>query len=404
MDQMQSIENIRVGMGKKRFYLTTCSLYLLFFMGDAFLTSYYSHYFIANGMDPMQQSILLGIIPFSLFLGCVIMSPFAKNSRRALILFRACALLEASLSIGFAFCSSFWALLPMTFLIGFFNGAPFPFIEGYVAPRAQALGIPFSTVRMFGTLGYIVSLLLGYLVLANLPVRDCYYFAGSLFFVAYLISFLLKAKSQVIVEEEQIEKPSKKGRFICKPLIIFLISQLFLYGAFTAMSYLLPVRLKGLGLSDSDYSLIRGFGMVAELVTMLLIPLFGKKIRRYKIPILIASFVCLSASACGIFATSSYGLAYSALLLSGIGKAFLFAYQALFLQGIIGEERLAEALTINTAVTNLTAAGLNLASSSIYTAWTFQGYFGLIVGLEVVGVVLVFLIRPKRTETSASEG
>ena len=386
--------------GKKLFLLVTCSLFLLYWMGDAFLTSFYAHFFVENGMSASQQSILLGIVPFALFLGCLVLSPLARDSRGALRMFRICALIEAGLGIGFAFCHSFWALLPMTFLIGFFNGAPFAFIEGYVAPRAKALGISYSAVRVFGTIGYVVSLVIGYFLLAKMPIRDCYFIGSGLYLGGLAVSFALSSKKAVYPETKKTKKPINFKAFFSKTLVIFLISQLFLYGAFNAMTYILPVRLKDLGLSDADYSLIRGIGMAAELVTMLVIPLFAKRIRLHKTPILIASFACLLACSTGIYISGTYALGYSALVLGGIGKAFLFAYQALFFQDIVGEERLPEALTFNMAFTNLASALLNLLSSTIYTSWGFPALFGIITGLEAVGVLLVIATRPSEAPVS----
>ena len=292
--------------GKRQFLVIVCLLFLLYWMGDAFLTSYYSHFFIENGLTATQQSILLGLVPLSLFLGCMALSPLAKTSRRALLLFQICAAIEVGLAIGFSFCRSFWTLLPMTFLLGFFNGAPFAFIEGYVAPRAKAYGISYSFVRSFGTTGYVVALVLGYFVLSYLPLRDCYYFGSGLYLLGLGMSFLLRAKERFSRSEGESKKPSNLKGFFSKTLIIFLISQLFLYGAFLAMTYIIPIRLKELGLADADYSLVRGAGMAAELVLMLVIPFFAKKIRRYKTPILIAAFLCLVASSIGIFVSNAY--------------------------------------------------------------------------------------------------
>ena len=404
MEESALIENQEPQLPRKKLFLViACSLFLLYWMGDAFLTSYYSHFFIENGLTTTQQSILLGLVPFSLFLGCMVLSPLAKDSQRALRLFQICAAIEAALGVGFSFCHSFWALLPMTFLLGFFNGAPFAFIEGYVAPRAKLYGIPYSSVRVFGTIGYVVSLLLGYFVLSYLPVRDCYYFGSALYLGGLGVSFLLSGKVRISVSDQKEKKPLNYKKFFSKTLIIFLISQLFLYGAFNAMNYILPVRLKGLGLPDADYSLIRGIGMATEFVMMLVIPLFSKKIRRFKTPILVASFLCFFASGVGVFVDNAYALGYSALILAGFGKAFMFAYLALFLQDIVGAEELPEALTFNTALTNLSSAALNLVSSSIYVNLGFPAFFGVLTGLEAVGLILVFFTRPKLGANAPAE-
>ena len=398
---IENNKNSSGGSGKKKFLAIVCSLFLLYWMGDAFLTSYYSHFFIENGLTSTQQSILLGMIPFSLFIGCLALSPLAKSSRRALRMFQICAGIEAGLAIGFSFCNSFWSLLPMTFLLGFFNGAPFAFIEGYVAPRAKAFGIQYSSVRVFGTIGYVVALLFGYFVLSYLPLRDCYYFGAGLYLVGLGVSFLLSTKEHVSQNESKDKKPIDFKKFFSKTLIIFLISQLFLYGAFIAMTYIIPIRLKELGMPDAEYSLVRGAGMAAEVVMMLLIPLFAKKFKRFKTPILIASFLCLISSCFGIFISNTYALGYGSLILAGFGKAFLFAYLALFLQDIVGAEALPEAMTFNTALTNLSTAVLNLVSSAIYVNFGFPAFFGTLAGLETIGIVLIFIIRPRGEEPAA---
>ena len=103
-------------VSKKRLLLTLCPIFLLFYMGDAILSSYYSLYYIHNGLSATEQSILLGLIPFCLFLGCVVLSRFARNGKATLWLFRICAFLETGLTLAFSFCHSFPTLAVLTAL------------------------------------------------------------------------------------------------------------------------------------------------------------------------------------------------------------------------------------------------------------------------------------------------
>jgi hypothetical protein len=92
----------------KRLFFSLAGLYLLFYIGDAFLTSYHSLYFVERGMTPEQQSILVGSLPFSIFLGCFIMGFLDKNPKMTIWLFRFSALIETIGVIIYAYCTSFW--------------------------------------------------------------------------------------------------------------------------------------------------------------------------------------------------------------------------------------------------------------------------------------------------------
>ena len=351
-------------------------------MADAFLTSYYSLYFIHRGMDSMQQAILLAVIPFSLFLGCMALSWLAKTRRRALWIFRGCTLIEAGFVIGYAFLSDYASLLAFTAVLGFFNGAPFALIEGYIVPELKAKGGNYSTVRMFGSLGYIVSLAIGYFFLGSFPLEYCYFLSGGFFLTALGLSFLLRESRADPLEQapEEPEEAPAKGKFITRALVLFWLSQFFFYGAFNTSSYLLPVRLKELGFLDQDYSLARSVAVVVELLFLLLIPWVCKNFRHRKSPLFISACFIVFATSIAAFSQNPWVLGYTNLVLSHMGKAFLFAFQAIWLETIVGKQALGKALTVNTGAINLSSAVLNFSSGPLHQLWGFQGYFRIAHG------------------------
>lgn len=381
-------------MTKRRLLWTVCPIYLLFWMGDAFLTSYYSLYFVNRGMSEQEQSILLAVIPLSLLIGCFVMSPFAKNPAKAIWLFRFCAVMETGLAIGYAFCDTFVSLLVLTLLISFCNGAPFTFLEGYVAPLGKKAGIPYSSIRLFGTLGYVVSLAFGYLILSRFPLSHAYFFASALTGVALAISFILP-KSEESKEDEAKEESSQVSK---RGLVFFIVSSVFFFGMYTTVTYVMPIYLNRLGTSDADYSLMRSVGVGVELVALLLMPFVDKFIKRKKTPLIIAVVVCAIGTGLGLFVKDPYAYGYSFFVLSGIGKGFLFGYQALFLGSLASSKYLPKALTINTGCVNVTVTLMNYGSASIYNAISFPGYFGLMAGLQLLGILFLALIPSQKSE------
>lgn len=394
-----------LAMSKKDFYLRYIPIYLSLFMGDAFLTSYYSLYFIENGLSGFEQSILLALIPFSLFLGSLVLSPFAKTPTRTLWFYRGAVIIEAGLTLGFSFCNNFASLLVLTILISFFNGVPFTFLESLASVGSNKRGIPYGNIRLFGTLGYIISLLAGFFLLRYLPFRDVYYFSAGLLVFAVMLSFLVKIDEEdEFKRQENIEEaPKEKTNF--RKAIPLLIAVALFYGAFLASGYILPIRLKDLGLPDADYSLIRGISLGAELLALLLMPLLNRFFKRKVIALMVASFLLILSIAFPIFIKEAYALGYSSLIVSSIGKAFLFAYEARLFEEKIGKKGLGVILTLSNGLVNLIAGSWNLASSSIYENLSFEAFFIILASFAFVGraILIIDEIASKRKEAKGKE-
>ena len=132
-------------------------------------------------------------------------------------------------------------------IIGFVNGAPFMLIEGYIVPMLKARGSSYSNVRLFGTLGYIVSLFLGYFILEYLKIQDCYFFSSAFFAVSFVLAFFLRSDAPAAVEtKNEANLPEKKADM--RGIVLFIVFYFFLYGTFNVLMYLLPIHLNGLGM------------------------------------------------------------------------------------------------------------------------------------------------------------
>ena len=387
---------------KKKLLLTLCPIYLLFYMGDAILSSYYSLYFIHNGLDAHQQSILLGLIPFCLFLGCFVLSLLAKGTKRTLWLFRICAAIETGLTLGFAFCHSYASLAVLTVLLSFFNGAPFAFLESHALLSIEGKKIRYATIRIFGTFGYIVSLALGYFLLRDLPFEQCYFFSAGFFFLALVLSFFA-TPAQEEKKEAEVQEPKRK---LNRATVLLVISLVLINGALVASTYLLPVRLKGLGLADADFSIMRAFGIGVEALMLLLIPFFHRFCRKHKkAPFIITSLGFALAMSLVCFIDEPFLCGYLHLSVVGISKGFFFAYEMYLIEEVVGKSALSKALLLINGSYNLLGSLLNLVSSNVYLTAGFGVYFGILAGLEVLGfAAMMFIPLSKEAATEEQNG
>ena len=228
----------------------------------------------------------------------------------------------------------------------------------------------------------------------------CHYLSFVFFGVSLAFSFLLPK----IDEEEKEEKEEGRAHFkLGRGVIFFVLSTVFLYGVFGAFFYILPVSLKSLGASDSDYSLMRDVSVIMEFIFLLIVPLFKKYFKDKRVPIVIFGILIIASTGVGVFLNTPEGLGYTSFIFSGIGKAFLFAYQAMLLRDIVGEGKLAPVLTVTTGLVNLMSTLLGFLSSTIYQSLGFAGYFALITGLEALGLVFVFFIPREKKELACEK-
>lgn len=364
-------------------------------MGDAFLCSYFSLYFIERGIPANEQAILLALIPFSMFLGCLLFSSLARTGNRAIWIYRFCLLAEVGLTIGYAFCDSFLSLVILTPIIGMVNSAPFSLIEGYIVPRLEEKGGNYAFVRVFGAIGYAVSLLAGAVLLRYITIHDCFYLSSGFFLGALALSFLLQEKrveEESLAEKKDVAASSPKRFHLSRGAVFFCLSAALIYGSFNGSSYLFPIRLNQLGFLDADYSLARGVGMVVETAFYFLIPLMAKLFRNKRIPLYACGVLFIVSTLSGVIMTEPWSLAFVFFTLSSIAKAFLFSYEATVLRGIVGEKELSRVLTMSMGLINLNSAILNLFSTTLFEMWGYQGYFGLISGMELLGLGLLFAL------------
>ncbi|MBP5091206.1 MAG: hypothetical protein J6328_01430 [Bacilli bacterium] len=233
-----------------------------------------------------------------------------------------------------------------------------------------------------------------------MPLLVCHYLSFVFFGVSLAFSFLLPK----IDEEEKEEKEEGRAHFkLGRGVIFFVLSTVFLYGVFGAFFYILPVSLKSLGASDSDYSLMRDVSVIMEFIFLLIVPLFKKYFKDKRVPIVIFGILIIASTGVGVFLNTPEGLGYTSFIFSGIGKAFLFAYQAMLLRDIVGEGKLAPVLTVTTGLVNLMSTLLGFLSSTIYQSLGFAGYFALITGLEALGLVFVFFIPREKKELACEK-
>lgn len=370
-------------------------LFYAIFAGDALFSPFYALYFVSAGMNEWQQSVLLASVPFALFLGDFIFSFFATSFKKDLRLFRAAAVIEIILFIIFGFARTFPFLLVMTVVTSFFNSALFQVMDGTAAIAAKASGKRYQSIRVYGSIAYAGSLFLGFFIVGKIDYSWLFDIASLFFSIGLAISFLITPVDETIPPHEidengnHVELPLIKN----KRFILYLLFYALFFGASNTLGSMLTLYLKGMGLADNEYSFWYGARVVFEIISMILLPYMMKLLKKDKNGLIVGSVLYLFSNVLSIFITDKIGLVASVFLIRGFANAFAIVRNVTYVQHLVGDKKVARALTLCAGFANAVNGIGNLLSSTIYQAWSFQGLFFIMLVIQIGGFVILLTIK-----------
>ena len=369
--------------------LLTFALYF----GDALFTPFFSLYFAScAGLGELEKSILLASVPFAFFVGNLFYSFFETSWKRNVFLIRIISVIEAIFLGCFGLTQNFWWLLPITILTAMHNSCFFGLLAGMGATSAKRHNIPFSTIRIMGSLAYVCGSLFGYFFLDKIGYTISFNI-GALFILAMLpISFFLarpdeERRGQVVPEQ----RINNKEFFANKNVWLLLAFSALFYGALNNFNYILPIFMTsgGGGLTDGETAIWTVVRVVVEMAIMLSLPLFQKVIKTQKRILVLSCAIQLAAVLSSALISDFTALLWVVFILRGVGYGFGLVSLVLFTQEIVGIKACSKACSLATGATYVFCGIINLVSSFIYNAIGFINYFFILAAMLLAGIVIL---------------
>ncbi|MCR5692352.1 MAG: MFS transporter [Bacilli bacterium] len=369
--------------------LLTFALYF----GDALFTPFFSLYFAScAGLGELEKSILLASVPFAFFIGNLFYSFFETSWKRNVFLIRIISVIEAIFLGCFGLTQNFWWLLPITILTAMHNSCFFGLIDGMGANSAKRHNIPFSTIRIMGSLAYVCGSLFGYFFLDKIGYT-IFFNIGALFILAMLpISFFLvrpdeERRGQVVPEQ----RINNKEFFANKNVWLLLAFSALFYGALNNFNYILPIFMTsgGGGLTDGETAIWTVVRVVVEMAIMLSLPLFQKVIKTQKRILVLSCAIQLAAVLSSALISDFTALLWVVFILRGVGYGFGLVSLVLFTQEIVGIKACSKACSLATGATYVFCGIINLVSSFIYNAIGFINYFYILAAMLLAGIIIL---------------
>lgn len=388
MAQLIQTENL---LGPKKQYGLIKVLYLLRYFGDAFFYAYYQIYLKSLNISDSRIGLLLSISPLVL----ILMNPFwnliTKNANVNKKIISVSTIIEGILIICFSQTTSFVPILVLTVLIAMSGTQFYSLLDGYSGTFSSVNHLDYTPIRMFGSLGYVISLLVSGFLLSYIPYSAQFIGAGSIFI---LCSLLLLMLHDIDLKKVSVERAKPKFSEI------FHNKRFWLYTLFYVLTFTISfagdnyvsvyfTSDTGLGLKSNLWGYIYAGMVIFEVLTMIVIARRGKNIPDY-IFFIVGAF-CLGIKSVLIGLDIGREITIAVSMLRGVGIGIFITIHLRHLLHILRLENLTVGILIVTLIHSLCLALANFFYPRISSVYGYPKlYLGL--GLVLLAVTIIYVV------------
>ena len=258
--------------------LTTWRLSGFYFFYFAFVgvsSPYFGQYLQHLGFSAFEIALLISQMQVMRIVAPMVWGWLADHSGQRLRIIRWTSVLATGVVISFYFVSGFWAWWIALGAMAFFWSASLPLFESLTLDKLKALNGDYSRVRLWGSIGFIVTVSGAGYLLDRLPIDSIR---------GMLLAMLLGIMFFAMVVQDPFARHATAHRQALWPVlksrrVAILLAACFAMSAAHGAFYLFfSIYLAGLGYSQTAIGLLWSLGVLAEIgVFFYMAPIF----RRY---------------------------------------------------------------------------------------------------------------------------
>lgn len=368
-------------------------VYLSAFFGDALFTPFIALYFISIGFSDYQRGVLLALIPISTIIGNFIFGKLSSKLERNVNLLKILGLLNSLIIISFGFIDHYYVLLVLTIIFGLSNSPYFSIQDGVAVSFCDKENKVYSKTRMFGSIGYCLALLFGSYLTSLFNYTIIFLIAGAFFLLVNIILLFVKINKEESDQTIEKKEISYRELFKNKIFIRYILFYLLLNGIWVIGEAYTSTYFNYLEVNDSTYSLMFGIQVGIEVIVILLISKFNKKITNLKYFLIIGCIIiCLRYLMMGTHIPVNILLVIVSIL-RGLGWGGLLSSHLTIVKKILGINLTTKGISLLAILTNLIGTIGNFVAPYIYLGLSFQWLYLLFGIIQGIGIIVLLTIN-----------
>lgn len=384
--------------------------YFIRFLGDAFFYTFLYVFLKSLGFTNGQLGLISALTPFSALVGSIVFQRIAKNLDVNRILMVIFGFLELFVALLFAIFNKesfiFYAII-----IGFvslLNGPFYALLDGYSGTYISARNKQYSSMRMMGTISYVIGPLVGGLLVdfAGVDYQTLFFVSAFFLLISLVISFFFP--KQNIAEVESSLPPEEKHRIkISKhpDLIAYLIFNFFVIALGMVSDNFFGVYITDIkGLTTGQYGYLISGAILVETIVFIFIIYRKNMFQNPTFSYIFMGILILIRPLVSALNLSLY-LIIALSLLRGIGWGYFLVFNVKFLARVIPLKYLTQALFMVSIASTLGRIIASLLMGELLNTLSYEIVFAFVSILIVLGITLSVIVSEysKRKEKRATD-
>jgi PPP family 3-phenylpropionic acid transporter len=375
-------------------YWRLSAFYFAYFAQVGAASPYFSLYLASLGLAAAQIGVLLSLGQVMRVVGPNLWGWVADRTRRRAHIVSITLALGGACFTGFFFVDSFWGIFALILATSFFTSASMPLTESLTLAHLRGATSRYGAIRLWGSVGFIVSVTLVGYALDALPVANLLWMVLATYAAGWVCALFMPDAPPPGAHAE----PEPVWAILRRPEVAALLGACFLMTLAHGPQYaFFSIYLVDHGYSKAAVGWMWSIGVIAEIVVFLLMPAL---LRRYSISGIL--LVCFAATVLRFlmigWGVDSVPVLFAAQLLHGLsfGAYHAAAVTAIhrWFQGAHQVRGQAIYLSVSFGAGGMLGSALSgLGWDSIGPAWTFSAAaLAALAGY----VLLQWKVRPAR--------
>lgn len=366
--------------------------YLTRYFADALFFSFYQIYILSKGLTEDKLGIIVGIMPIIVILVNPLWNKTIKNINSNKKILQIMTLIEGILIIIFGKITTFEIFLIIISLIAILDQPFYGILDGYTTIFSNEYKIEFASIRKYGSIAYILGSFIGGILIKYCGYTTTFLISGILYFIPFITFKLIKPFE--IKERPQPEKKKKqniKKLIKNKKFITYAITYVIMFGtAYIAMNFFNPFLVKERGLAEYYSGYIKAYDVILEVLTILILTKYGKKIKDTTLYLIISIFYLSKILPIALNMPTSIIIICSGFHGIGFGSLLYIHYKHIL--ELVSEEQTTTALLL---ISILNALYTSIGNILIGYAIKYQGYpnsFKILL-LFSLSIVIIMIVK-----------
>lgn len=358
------------------------------YLGDSFYYPFISLYLVSCNLLESNIGFILSITPLVSIFTNPIYTKICKNVRTTKNVLTLITVLEALVILTISFTSNFYLISCLVFLLALFGTSHYGLMDSLLTIFSNKNNIPFSKIRIFGSITYVIGTTAGGFVIKHGGYHLCFGIATLLFVLSGLLYFIIKPMND---ENSEIKKPRYRDLLNHKEYLLFALFYVVFIGMMYASDYFFPVYLESRGISSNEYGLIYSYYVTLEVLLLFFLARTKKKLNN-NLLLLLGTFFMLTRQIINYMNAPIY-LVIIASGFRGISWAIILHISYKYVVDLLGDNLGTVGIMTMTLFQSLLIFVLNNVDGTLIEKYnSYKPFYMLMIVLSILAC-LIQLIR-----------